>query len=80
MLLRVAIVALLLFVPVVPDLAAFVSSREDLAAARSAWAADSGGGHTCAVVEQQQLRVLGDRVSRTGAGLERVAAGRVPRW
>lgn len=28
------------FVPVVPDLAAFVSSREDLAAARAAWAAD----------------------------------------
>ncbi|KJK38306.1 hypothetical protein UK23_41275 [Lentzea aerocolonigenes] len=28
------------FVPVVPDLAAFVSSREDLAGARAAWAAD----------------------------------------
>ncbi|MDX8029242.1 hypothetical protein SK803_03430 [Lentzea sp. BCCO 10_0856] len=28
------------FVPVVPDLAAFLSSREDLAAARAAWAAD----------------------------------------
>ncbi|SES22979.1 hypothetical protein SAMN05216188_12728 [Lentzea xinjiangensis] len=28
------------FVPVVPDLAAFLSSREDLAAARTAWAAD----------------------------------------
>ncbi|MEU0883772.1 hypothetical protein ABZ345_34645 [Lentzea sp. NPDC005914] len=28
------------FVPVIPDLAAFVSSREDLAAAREAWAAD----------------------------------------
>ncbi|NKE62378.1 hypothetical protein FXN61_38850 [Lentzea sp. PSKA42] len=28
------------FVPVVPDLAAFVSGREDLAAARAAWAAD----------------------------------------
>jgi len=28
------------FVPVVPDLAAFVSSREGLAAARTAWAAD----------------------------------------
>jgi hypothetical protein len=29
------------FVPVVPDLAAFLSSREDLAAARAAWTADS---------------------------------------